>query len=98
MSVSGNWSITIKSPMGPMPITLALQQEDGAVQGTMSGQGQTSPISDGKIDGDTLSWSTSVTTPMKMTLEFSGTVAGDKISGSVKVGFMGKFSFEGGRV
>jgi hypothetical protein len=97
MSISGNWNITIKSPMGPMPITLVLQQDGGLVTGTLSGQGQTNAISDGLVDGDTLSWSTSVASPMKMKLEFSGALMGDKISGKVKVGFMGSFPFEGGR-
>jgi hypothetical protein len=97
MSISGNWNITIKSPMGAMPIALVFEQNNNVFTGTLASQGQTTPITEGKINGDALSWINSVTSPMKMTLEFSGAVSGDNINGNVKVGFMGKFPFEGVR-
>ena len=56
-----------------------------------------SDIADGKVDGDNVSWKASITTPFPMTLEFSGKVEGDKISGSVKAGSFGSFPFSGVR-
>ena len=38
-----------------------------------------------------------MTQPMPIKLEFTGKVAGDKISGSVKLGAFGNASFEGTR-
>ena len=55
------------------------------------------PLANGKVDGNNLSWSATITSPMPMTLEFSGTVDGDKLSGSVKAGSFGSFPFNGGR-
>ena len=97
MSVSGVWNITINSPMGPQPSTLTLAAEGGDLTGSQSAQGNTQAISNGKVDGDTVSWSNSITTPFPMVLEFTGKVEGDKISGSVKAGAFGSFPFSGGR-
>jgi len=97
MSVDGTWNITVNSPMGPQPSTLTLKAEGAALTGSQSAQGNTQAIANGKVDGDAVSWSNSITTPFPMTLEFSGKVEGDKISGSVKAGAFGSFPFSGGR-
>ena len=97
MSVEGNWNIVVKSPMGDQPSTLSLKVEGGALTGTQGAQGQTQAITGGKVDGDNVSWSNSITTPFPMTLEFTGTVAGDTLSGSVKAGSFGSFPWSGSR-
>lgn len=97
MSVDGNWTIIVKSPMGEQPSTLSVKNEGGTLNGTQSAQGQSQPIANGKVDGDKVTWSNSITNPMPMTLEFSGTVAGDTLNGSVKAGAFGSFPFTGTR-
>ncbi len=97
MSVDGAWNITVNSPMGPQPSTLTIKAEGGALTGSQSAQGNTQPIANGKVDGDTVTWSNSITTPFPMNLEFTGKVEGDKISGSVKAGAFGSFPFSGDR-
>jgi hypothetical protein len=54
-------------------------------------------IFDGTVNGDEISWKASITDPMPMTLEFTGTVAGDEIAGTVKLGEFGNSSFSGSR-
>ena len=97
MSIDGNWNIVVSSPMGDQPSTLSLKAEGGALTGTQGAQGQSSPIADGKIDGDTVTWSNSITQPFPMTLEFNGTLAGDTLNGNVKAGSFGSFPFKGSR-
>jgi hypothetical protein len=97
MSVDGNWTVTVNSPMGAQASTLTLKSEGGALTGTQSAQGNTQPIANGKIDGDTVTWSNSITTPFPMTLEFTGKLAGDTLNGSVKAGSFGSFPFTGVR-
>ena len=97
MAIDGKWEITINSPMGAQKATLDLKQEGGTLSGTQTAMQGTQPLADGKVDGNNLSWSASITQPMPMTLEFSGTVNGDKLSGSVKAGTFGSFPFSGGR-
>jgi hypothetical protein len=97
MSINGSWKITVNSPMGKQDSTLDFTSEGGALTGKQSANGQSSDIKDGKVDGDTVSWSNSITTPFPMTLEFSGVVAGDTLKGNVKAGAFGSFPFEGAR-
>ena len=65
--------------------------------GTTSGRMGEQTI-EGKIAGDTLTWSTAITQPMPMTLEFSATVSGDTMSGNVKLGAFGSAPLSGVRV
>jgi hypothetical protein len=97
MAVDGKYSITINSPMGPQPATLELKAEGGTLTGTQSAQQGSMAIANGKVDGDNVSWSVAITSPFPMTLEFSGAVSGDAISGSVKAGSFGSFPFSGKR-
>ena len=97
MSVDGTWNITVNSPMGAQPSTLTLAAEGGSLTGTQSAQGNTQPIANGKVDGDTVTWSNSITQPFPMTLEFTGTLAGDTLNGNVKAGSFGSFPFKGSR-
>jgi len=97
MSVDGTWNLVVKSPMGDQPSTLTLKADGGTLTGTASAQGNTNDIANGKVDGDNVSWSNSITTPFPMTLEFSGAVVGDTLNGSVKAGSFGSFPFTGAR-
>ena len=97
MSVDGTWNLTINSPMGPQPSSLTIKAEGAALTGTQSAQGNSQPIANGKVDGDAVAWSNSVTTPFPMTLEFTGKVEGDTLNGSVKAGAFGSFPFTGTR-
>ena len=97
MSVDGDWNITVNSPMGPQLTTLTLKSEGEKLTGIQGAQGKTSPISKGKVDGDTVSWSNSISTPMPMELEFTGKVEGDCLNGKVKAGMFGAFPFTGVR-
>lgn len=96
MAVDGKWEITINSPMGAQKATLDIKNEGGTLSGSQTAMQSTQPLS-GKADGNNLTWSAAITSPMPMTLEFSGTVDGDKLAGSVKAGAFGSFPFSGGR-
>jgi hypothetical protein len=75
-----------------------LNTAGGAPIGTQNaGSGDGRPIEDLTVNGNDVSWKTSITRPMALTLEFSGTVAGDAISGKVKLGMFGTQSFSGVR-
>ena len=97
MAVDGKWNITINSPMGAQQAELSLKADGSTLTGTQAGRQGSMDIADGKVDGNNVSWSISITSPMPMTLEHSGTVDGDKISGNVKAGAFGSFPFSGTR-
>ena len=96
MSADGTWKITINSPMGKQEGTLQVQTSGDTFTGKFNGQQGEQDVS-GKADGDNLSWSSQITTPFPMTLDFAAKIDGDKISGNVKAGSFGSFPFTGER-
>ena len=96
MSVDGNWNTKVNSPMGVQEGTLEIASSGDSFTGKMSGRQGEQDIS-GKIDGDTATWSASITSPFPMTLEFTVTVSGDSMTGSVKAGAFGSSPLTGVR-
>ena len=97
MSIDGKWEITINSPMGAQKARLELTASGNSLTGTQHAQGASQPVANGKVAGNNVSWSANITSPMPMTLEFSGSVDGDSLKGSVKAGAFGSFPFTGAR-
>lgn len=97
MAVDGNWTLTMNTPMGERTASLSLKSSGGTLTGTQAAEGNSAEIFDGAVNGDDLSWKVSITSPMPLTLEFTGKVAGDAISGDMGIGFMGSFPFTGTR-
>ena len=97
MAVDGKWEIVINSPLGAQKANLDIATKDGALTGTQQAAQGSGPLENGKVDGNTVSWSAKISSPMPLTLDFTGTVDGDKLSGSVKAGSFGSFPFTGNR-
>jgi hypothetical protein len=97
MSIDGKWNTVVKSPMGDQKSVVTFKAEGSTLTGTAEAQGNSQALQDGKIDGNAISWKISITTPMPMTLEFGGTLDGDKMSGNVKAGAFGSFPWSGER-
>ena len=97
MSADGNWNLVIATPMGDRPATLSVKTDGNALTGSQATGGNSADIFDGAVNGNDLSWKVSITDPMPMTLEFTGTISGDAIGGSVKLGAFGTSSFSGTR-
>ena len=98
MAVDGKWEIVINSPLGAQKAQLDLATDGGALTGSQQAAQGSGPLENGKVDGNAVSWSAKISSPMPMTLDFAGTVDGDKLSGSVKAGSFGSFPFSGTRV
>ena len=97
MSADGTWSTTMNTPMGAQKGTLTLQTSGSDLNGKLSGPQGEIQLTDGKVEGDNLTWKAAITSPMPMTLEFSAKVEGDAINGNVKLGAFGNASFTGTR-
>jgi hypothetical protein len=97
MAVDGNWNITLSTPMGERKTTLSVKTAGGALSGTQGADGNSTEIFDGTANGDDVNWKVSITNPMPLTLEFSGKVSGDSMSGEASIGPMGSFPFTGSR-
>ena len=97
MAVDGTWNLTMSTPMGERNATLDLKSSGGTLTGTQGADGNSTEIFDGTVNGDDVTWKVSITDPMPLTLDFSGKVAGDSISGEMGIGPMGSFPFTGTR-
>jgi len=97
MSADGNWNLVVSTPMGDRQATLSVKTDGNALTGSQATGGNSADIFDGTVNGNEASWKVSITDPMPMTLEFTGTINGDAISGSVNLGAFGTASFSGTR-
>jgi hypothetical protein len=98
MSADGTWKLTMQTPIGERKTTLALQTSGAGLKGKMTGEeGNATDIYDGTLNGNNASWKANITSPMPLTLAFTGTVDGDKMSGTVSAGAIGSWPFTGSR-
>ena len=97
MAVDGNWKISLSTPMGPQEMMLSVETSGETFTGRISGRMGDNAI-EGKVIGDTLTWSTKITQPMPVTLEFTTTVDGDEMNGNAKLGSFGNAAVTGSRV
>ncbi len=95
-NVDGTWAVAVKTPMGDQKSDLTVNSSGDTFTGTMSGAMGSNDVS-GTVDGDTLTWSMDITSPMPMTLDNKATVDGDSITGTVKAGAFGDMPLSGER-
>jgi hypothetical protein len=83
--------------MGDQKTVLTIKSSGNTFTGTNAGAQGSTEITDGKIDGDNLSWTMDVKQPFPMKLEGKLTVSGDTLSGAIKAGNFGSFTTTGTR-
>jgi hypothetical protein len=94
--VQGKWDITIKTPMGERSGVLELKVEGKSLTGSLSDAEHHVPISDGRVEGNQLSWKAMITKPMRLSFKFTATVDQDRISGDARH-MLGNATFSGTR-
>jgi hypothetical protein len=95
--VDGTWDTVVKSPLGDQKSTLTVKSDGSTFTGSNAGAMGSVDIDDGKVDGNTISWTMKMTVPMPMTLDCTATVDGDTLTGSVGAGAFGSFPMTGTR-
>jgi hypothetical protein len=94
--VTGKWNILLKTPMGDKSGVLELVTQGNTLTGSLSSADHHAAISDGKINGNKLSWSAKITKPMRLSFKFTATVEQDRISGDARH-LLGSATFTGTR-
>lgn len=97
MSVAGEYDCVTKSPMGDQKSVLTVNVDGDSWTGSNAGQMGALEITDGKVDGNTLTWTMDMKVPMPMKLEGTATVDGDTITGQIKAGAFGSMAMSGTR-
>lgn len=94
---AGTWDVTLDTPIGKMAVVFNINDADGVISGTASSDAETVDFIDAVADGNHLTWSQAVTTPMKLTLKFDVTVDGDTMTGTSKAGIFPSSKVNGTR-
>jgi hypothetical protein len=101
--VAGTWKLKVPVKNGPtFEPTVNLTQTGGAVKGTYTGEQGETPVADGIVLGDELTFEVSKQKDGKnYKLRYQAKVEGDKLKGAVDYNFdgiSGYYNFEGQRV
>jgi hypothetical protein len=94
--VQGKWNITIKTPMGDKSGVLELKVDGKSLTGSLCDAEHHVAISDGRVEGNQLSWKAKITKPMRMSFKFTAIVDQDRISGDARH-LLGSATFSGTR-
>ena len=95
--VTGKWTYEMQGRQGAMTGAINLKAEGNSLTGTVSGRGGDTEISNGKIDGDTLSFDVvREFNGNKMVMKYTGTVTPDGIKFRVERAGAGGSEGKGG--
>ncbi len=98
MNIAGTWQLEIRTPIGRQQPTVTFTQGPDGWDGVAhSGDGDIA-LTDITLDGEQLSWSQSVTRPMRLNLRFDVIVTGDTLAGTSKAGRLPKSTVTGTRL
>jgi len=88
--VDGTWTGTIQGPMGDFPVSFTFKADGATLTGSTAGfDGTPIPIKDGKIDGNTITYTVTFDFGgMPFTLSYKGVVSPDQIKMSGDAGGM----------
>ena len=98
MSPTGNWKISITTPIGTQSAILEFTEHDGIITGSARGDAESTPLTDLVLDGNRLTWKQSITRPMRLNLTFDVTIDGDTLTGTSKAGRLPASRVAGTRV
>ncbi|HEX3915410.1 MAG TPA: hypothetical protein VHW71_18070 [Steroidobacteraceae bacterium] len=83
-TVQGKWNITINTPMGDKSGVLELHVDGASVTGSLSDADHRVEITNGRIEGNQLSWQARIAKPMRLSFKFTALVDQDRISGEAR--------------
>jgi hypothetical protein len=80
-NIGGAWQISWEGRGGSQQATIQIQQDGSKLSGTFQGSQGSTPLN-GSVAGNNISFSVQVQRRRTMTLIFTGTIDGDKMSGT----------------
>jgi hypothetical protein len=93
--VAGDWTLSVETPNGTRTPTASFKQEGENLTGTYKGALGEAPLK-GTIKGNEIKFTVTVNTPNgELALDYSGTVDGDSMKGTVKFGQVGDGTWTG---
>ncbi len=96
-NLDGAYDCVTKSPMGDQKSVFTVKVDGDTFTGSNAGPMGSLDVVDGKVSGNTLTWSMNMTVPMPMKLDASATVDGDALTGTIVAGAFGSMAMSGTR-
>lgn len=84
LKVDGMWHMKIQTPRGEQEAQLELTTTGGSLIGSFNG----TPIENGKITDDGISFTAKLTSPVKLKISCTATIDGDEINGRAKASLL----------
>lgn len=84
--ITGKWTGKMETPNGSRDVNMAFKADGATLTGSVSGRNGDTPIENGKIDGDTITFTvTRKFNDMEMKTNYTGKVSGDSIKLNYKM-------------
>ena len=102
MSPAGTWRLTIRTPVGSLPVELVVTENECRFTGVARGAGEDIAIPELLLvqhpDGPHLTWTQRVTKPLRLTLDFDVLVTDETLEGTARAGRLPRSNISGTRV
>ncbi len=96
-TLDGNYDCITKSPMGDQKSVFTVVTDGDTFTGKNQGAMGALDVENGKVDGDTLTWTMNMKVPMPMTLTCTAKIDGDVLTGTINAGPFGAMAMNGTR-
>jgi hypothetical protein len=97
MSFDGKWQVSIATPIGKQSVLFEITTENGVIQGRAT-QGAETISFYPTLQNEHLTWTQSITRPLRLTLAFDVWLDGSTMKGTAKAGFLPSSSLVGERL
>lgn len=97
MSAVGSWNVAIATPAGAQAMTLHIDRDESGRFGGRIESAMGSFDVQGESTKESLRWDMPVKKPLPMTVTFAVQLSGDAMTGTAKLGFLGKSAVTGTR-
>lgn len=97
-AIDGSWDTVARTPLGDQKATLTVATAGNRWAGGFVGAMGSVEVTNGTVDGETITWSMNITVPMPMALTCTATADGDVLTGAITAGAFGSFPMTGTRV
>ncbi|RKN47500.1 hypothetical protein [Micromonospora endolithica] len=98
MDLKGEWAIVAHTPKGDFDWKLSMEPDGDSFTGTLDLVESKVALEEGRVEGNRLSWKSTLVVPRKLRFSGNATIEGDEIFGEIRMGAFGVRSFGGRRV
>lgn len=101
-ALPGTWALTMRTPIGSIHADMTFTGDDTNLSGTAVGSAETVDLRDvvttPASDGERVTWSQSITKPLRLNLDFDVTVSRDEMHGFSRAGRLPRSAVTGRRI